>query len=112
MAALCERHGVRLPPFASWGEAEYRSDPAAARRIGEGGLGWNIVEFKPGAFATEGLGVFTLRMGDWRRLATGRGRLYAEKALMAEDGQRTPHHYHIVKTEDISNRGGGRFVVE
>ncbi len=31
---------------------------------------------------------------------------------MAEDGQRTPHHYHIVKTEDIVNRGGARFVVE
>ena len=38
--------------------------------------------------------------------ADGRGRLYAEKALFAEDGQRTPHHYHIVKTEDIVNRGG------
>ena len=45
-------------------------------------------------------------------LPTGRGRLYAEKALLAEDGQRTPHHYHIVKTEDIVNRGGARFVVE
>jgi D-lyxose ketol-isomerase len=56
--------------------------------------------------------VFTLRMGDWRQLGTGRGRLYGEKALMAEDGQRTPHHYHIVKTEDILNRGGARFVVE
>ena len=31
---------------------------------------------------------------------------------MAEDGQRTPHHFHIVKTEDIVNRGGARFVVE
>jgi len=32
--------------------------------------------------------------------------------MMAEDGQRTPHHYHVVKTEDIVNRGGARFVVE
>ena len=31
---------------------------------------------------------------------------------MVEDGQRTPHHYHVVKTEDILNRGGARFVVE
>jgi len=112
MAALCERCGVRLPPFAFWSEERYREEPAAARRISEAGLGWNIVEFQPGGFASEGLGVFTLRMGDWRQLATGRGRLYAEKALMAEDGQRTPHHYHIVKTEDIINRGGARFVVE
>lgn len=112
MAALCERHGVCLPPFARWSEDDYRVDPGAARRIAQAGLGWNVVEFSPGGFATEGLGVFTLRMGDWRQLANGRGRLYAEKALMSEDGQRTPHHYHIVKTEDILNRGGARFVVE
>ena len=51
-------------------------------------------------------------MGDWRELDAGRGRLYAEKAIFAEDGQRAPHHYHVVKTEDIVNRGGARFVVE
>ena len=112
MLEMCARHGVRLPPFALWGEEQYRDDPAAARRILDGGLGWNVVEFKPGEFAKMGLSVFTLRMGDWRQLQQGRGRLYAEKALLAEDGQRTPHHYHIVKTEDIVNRGGARFVVE
>jgi hypothetical protein len=110
--AFCERHGVRLPPFALWGEDDYRANPAAASRILEAGLGWNIVEFQPGNFAKAGLSAFTLRMGDWRLLSHGRGRLYAEKALLAEDGQRTPHHYHIVKTEDIVNRGGARFVVE
>lgn len=112
MLEMCARHGVRLPPFALWGEAQYRADPAAARRILDGGLGWNVVEFMPGEFAKAGLGVFTLRMGDWRQLAQGGGRLYAEKAMLAEDGQRTPHHYHIVKTEDVVNRGGARFVVE
>jgi D-lyxose ketol-isomerase len=112
MLTFCDRHGVRLPPFALWGEEHYRADPAAAARILEAGLGWNIVEFQPGKFAESGLSVFTLRMGDWRHLSHGRGRLYAEKALLAEDGQRTPHHYHIVKTEDIVNRGGARFVVE
>ena len=112
MLAACSVHGVRLPPFAVWSDAQYRDDRSAARYIAERGLGWSIVEFRPGAFATDGLSVFTLRMGDWRRLGNGRGRLYAEKALYAEDGQRTPCHYHIVKTEDIVNRGGARFVVE
>jgi D-lyxose ketol-isomerase len=111
-AALCDKHGVKLPPFAFWSEEQYRDDPAAAQRIAEGGLGWNVSEFRPGGFAAEGLVVFTSRMGDWRQLATGCGRLYGEKLLVAEDGQRTPHHYHIVKTEDILNRGGARFVVE
>jgi D-lyxose ketol-isomerase len=112
MLELCERHRFKLPPFALWGEAQYLAAPASARRIREAGLGWNVVEFKPGAYASEGLSLFTTRMGEWRDLASGGGRLYAEKAMMAEDGQRTPHHFHIVKTEDILNRGGARFVVE
>jgi len=112
MVAMCARFGVALPPFALWREQDYRADPDAARRIAQAGLGWSVNEFKRGGFATDGLTVFTLRMGDWRRLDHGRGRLYAEKALMAENGQRTPRHYHIVKTEDVINRGGARFVVE
>jgi D-lyxose ketol-isomerase len=112
MLELCERHAFKLPPFALWGAEDFRVDAESTKRIAEGGLGWNVVEFTPGGYAREGLSVFTMRMGDWRGLKKGSGRLYGEKALMAEDGQRTPHHYHIVKTEDILNRGGARFVVE
>jgi len=112
MLELCQRHHYALPPFARWSQERHRADPQALARIAAGGLGWNVVEFKPGAFATAGLTLITTRMGDWRALPSGRGRLYGEKAMMAEDGQRTPHHYHRVKTEDILNRGGARFVVE
>ena len=112
MLKLCDRHGVALPPFALWREADFRANPDAARLIAGRRMGWNVVEFKPGQFAREGLTLFTLRMGDWRELGSGRGRLYAEKAIVAEDGQRAPHHFHVVKTEDIVNRGGARFVVE
>jgi D-lyxose ketol-isomerase len=112
MLELCARHGVALPPFALWRETDFRNNADAAKLIAERGVGWNVVEFKPGLFAREGLTLFTLRMGDWRDLGAGRGRLYGEKAIAAEDGQRAPHHYHVVKTEDIVNRGGARFVVE
>jgi D-lyxose ketol-isomerase len=112
MLALCDRHQFKLPPFALWGEAQYRSRAEAARRIGRTGLGWSVVEFSPGAYRSRGLTLFTARMGDWRGLAAGAGRLYGEKALMVEDGQVTPHHFHIIKTEDILNRGGARLVVE
>jgi D-lyxose ketol-isomerase len=112
MLTMCERCGARLPPFALWREEDYRADPAAAARIFEGGLGWSVVEFQPDQFAELGLTLFTLRMADWRQLSHGRGRLYAEKALLVEAGQRTPHHYHIVKSEDIINRGGAKLVVE
>ena len=112
MLELCVAHGVRLPPFALWGEAEFRANADAAKFIAARGLGWSVVEFRPGAFATEGLTLFTLRMGDWAAVGSGCGRLYAEKAIMLEDGQRAPHHYHAVKTEDIVNRGGARLLVE
>ena len=112
MLAQCARHGLALPPFALWTPPQFRAERDAARRIAAGGLGWNIVEFTPGAFATKGLSAFTARMGDWRDLARGRGRLYGEKALMLEDGQGAPHHYHVVKTEDILNRGGARLMLE
>jgi D-lyxose ketol-isomerase len=49
-------------------------------------------------------------MGDWRKLAAGRVRLDAEKALLVDAGQCAPHD--IVKTEDIVNRGGARLVIE
>jgi D-lyxose ketol-isomerase len=112
MLEACQRFGLRLPRFAEWGPEAFRADPSSTQRIARHGLGWNIVEFAPGDFAREGLSVFTLRMGDWRDLPKGAGRLYSEKALLADDGQRTPYHYHSVKTEDIINRGGGRFIVE
>jgi D-lyxose ketol-isomerase len=112
MLELCERHNFKLPAFAHWREDNYRAQAPAARRIRAEGLGWNVVEFSPDEYARRGLTLFTLRMGDWRGRPAGAGRLYAEKAMMALDGQITPHHYHVVKTEDILNRGGARFVVE
>jgi D-lyxose ketol-isomerase len=112
MQALCDRFGVTLPAFARWDKADFLANPEPAAFIAARGLGWNVVEFRPDAFATDGLTLFTLRMGDWRDLETKRGRLYAEKAIMSLDGQRAPHHYHLVKTEDFVNRGGARFVVE
>ncbi|MFO1150002.1 MAG: D-lyxose/D-mannose family sugar isomerase [Alsobacter sp.] len=110
--ALCRRHGYALPPFARWSPQEAVRHPAALEAMASGGLGWNVVEFGSGTFARSGLVVFTSRMGPAADLTGGGGRLYAEKILVAQDGQVTPHHYHVVKTEDIVNRGGARFVVE
>ncbi len=109
---VCARYGAALPGFATWSPEEALRHPDALDRMIAGGLGWNVVEFGSGRFATDGLVVFTSRMGPAADLKTGGGRLYAEKWLIAHDGQRTPHHYHVVKTEDIVNRGGASFVVE
>jgi D-lyxose ketol-isomerase len=110
--ATCERFGHALAPFARWSPQEALARPDAVAAMARGGLGWAVAEFVPGRFASDGLVVFTARMGDPALLGSGGGKLYGEKVLVARDGQRTPHHFHVVKTEDIINRGGGRFVVE
>ena len=112
MLAACQRHGLPLPPFALWREDEYRANPDAARRIATSGLGWNIVEFRPALSAARGSACSPCAWATGANFSKGRGRFYAEKALYAEDGQRAPPHYHVVKTEDIVNRGGARFVIE
>ena len=45
-------------------------------------------------------------------LDAGLGRVYAEKLLISAQDQISPMHRHIVKTEDIINRGGGVLVLE
>ena len=49
MQALCDRHGVALPAFSRWDDAAFRANPDAADFIAARGLGWNVVEFRPGA---------------------------------------------------------------
>ena len=105
--AVMGAEGFRLPSFAGWTPAQWREQAVATKALRAAGLGWNIVEFEKDAFFRSGIAVFTLRMGDYRELSRGGGRLYAEKAFVLFESQRVPHHYHRVKTEDLINRGGG-----
>jgi D-lyxose ketol-isomerase len=41
-----------------------------------------------------------------------KGKLYAEKIMVVEEGQVTPMHFHWNKMEDIINRGGGYLLVQ
>jgi len=101
--------GFALPPFARWAPADWR-EPAAAVPAARG-LGWDVTDFGLGAFRERGILLFTLRNGTPDALARGRGKLYCEKAIVAVPGQHCPMHSHVVKTEDIINRGGGRLVL-
>ena len=69
-------------------------------------LGWDVTDFGSDDFAHTGAVLFTLRNGN---LKEGVGTPYAEKVILMKDGneQEIPMHYHIEKTEDIINRGGG-----
>ncbi|WP_171125127.1 MULTISPECIES: D-lyxose/D-mannose family sugar isomerase [unclassified Ruegeria] len=108
--AFIRSFGAVLPPFANWTPDQMRSDQATVIR--ERGLGWDITDYGQGRFDELGLFLFTLRNGDVADLNQGRGMLYAEKVLVSRDKQLSPMHRHIIKAEDIINRGGGDLVME
>ena len=103
---LINETGNCLPPFAFWSPEELVANVRKkdCEGIVTAGLGWTVTDFGLDNFIENGLVVFTLRMGDHHQLSTGRGRLYGEKILIQREGQRTPFHYHLVKTEDVINR--------
>ena len=104
--------GYILPPFARWTPAEMQARKADLGNITGSSLGWDITDFGLGDFETSGLFLFTTRNGRVEDLKRGRGMLYAEKAMIARKQQLTPLHTHLLKAEDIINRGGGTLVIE
>jgi D-lyxose ketol-isomerase len=110
--AFFERFGQKLPPFAAWTAEDWRARRAEAGRILDARLGWDITDFGRGDFARFGLVLFTVRNGRIEDLKRGAGRVYAEKAMIVREGQVTPMHRHVMKTEDIINKGGATLAVK
>jgi hypothetical protein len=107
-AFFAEQH-FALPPFASWTPEEWATKGHEADEIRENALGWDLTDFGSGDFGAFGLVLFTVRNGDVDDPAQKK---YAEKLMISGDEQMTPWHFHWAKTEDIINRGGGRFICE
>ncbi len=107
MAAFAEHEGFKLPPFAHWTPAEWRSKGPECDHIRRAGLGWDVTDFGSKQFAKEGLTLLTIRNGLLNDRSTPP---YCEKLMLALPGQRTPMHFHWNKSEDIINRGGGTMV--
>lgn len=108
--AFIRSFGYAMPPFAYWSPGEM-----AARRpagIVERRLGWDVTDYGQGKFDELGLFLFTVRNGRMADLANGRGMLYAEKIMISRRGQLSPMHRHVIKAEDIVNRGGAKLVLE
>ena len=99
--------GTILPPFAHWSPGQMRDRRPEIGGILGAGLGWDITDFGQGQFAETGLFLFTLRNGREEDLRRGGGMCYAEKIMISRKDQITPMHRHVVKAEDIINRGGG-----
>ena len=51
------------------------------------------------------------RNGSLADLTAGRGMVYAEKLLISQENQISPMHTHVIKAEDIINRGGATLVI-
>ncbi|MEM7752685.1 MAG: D-lyxose/D-mannose family sugar isomerase [Pseudomonadota bacterium] len=111
---MIRSHGFTLPPFAYWSPDDFRTRVAdgTARRIAEARMGWDITDYGQGRYDQMGLFLFTLRNGHLADLERGRGMVYAEKLLISKQDQLSPMHTHIIKSEDIINRGGATLVVE
>jgi hypothetical protein len=110
--AFIRGHGFHLPPFAYWTPEQWAAKGPEVAEIADKRLGWDITDWGMGDYTRLGLFLFTIRNGDLANLATGRGKLYAEKLLIVGVDQITPFHFHWVKTEDIINRGGGDLLVQ
>ena len=118
---LFDAHRFPLPPFAYRSPAAWREAGSEADEIRRCRLGWDLTDFGRGDFERCGLLLFTLRNGRAADAADtgtspsttlGPVKPYAEKIMVVGDAQVAPWHYHVVKMEDIINRGGGRLVIE
>ena len=108
--AFIRSFGFVLPPFATW--PPERILGAEGKLLRARGMGWDITDYGQGKFEELGLFLFTLRNGRSEDLSRGRGMLYAEKIMISRKDQLSPLHRHIIKAEDIINRGGATLVVE
>jgi D-lyxose ketol-isomerase len=108
---MIRTHGFTLPPFAYWSPDDFRARTDAARIV-EARMGWDITDYGQGDFDRLGLFLFTLRNGRLTDLERGRGMVYAEKLLISRQDQLSPCHTHLIKSEDIINRGGATMVIE
>lgn len=111
---MIRTHGFTLPPFAYWTPDDFRARVAdgSAARISQSRMGWDITDYGQGNFDGLGLFLFTLRNGSLTDLQRGSGMVYAEKLLISKQNQLSPMHTHIIKSEDIINRGGATLAVE
>ena len=109
---MIRRHGFALPPFAYWSTEQFKARAEKARHVIDARCGWDITDYGAGRFDEMGLFLFTLRNGLLSDLKRGGGMCYAEKLLISKQDQLSPMHTHILKAEDIINRGGATLVVE
>lgn len=109
---IIRSHGFILPPFADWTPNVFTARQDAARHVIDARCGWDVTDYGADRYDDMGLFLFTLRNGRLADLQRGGGMCYAEKLLISKQDQLSPMHTHVIKAEDIINRGGATLVVE
>ena len=109
---MIRAYGFVLPPWAYWTPETFQARAAEAKAVISARCGWDITDYGAGRFDEMGLFLFTLRNGRLADLRRGGGMCYAEKLLISKQDQLSPMHTHVIKAEDIINRGGATLVVE
>ena len=109
---MMRKHGFVLPPFAYWTPEDFKSRKDVAKNVIDARCGWDVTDYGDENFDNMGLFLFTLRNGRLADLQRGGGMCYAEKLLISKQDQLSPMHAHVLKVEDIINRGGATLVVE
>jgi D-lyxose ketol-isomerase len=109
---MIRQYGFVLPPFARWTPEQFQAKKDIARNVIDARCGWDITDYGKGDYDRMGLFLFTLRNGRLADLQRGGGMCYAEKLLISKQDQLSPCHTHVIKAEDIINRGGATLVVE
>lgn len=99
--------GFLLPPFAYFSPEEMKARRSDINNIIDARLGWDITDYGAEKYDEMGLFLFTVRNGNQEDLKKGGGMCYAEKIMISRKDQLSPMHRHVVKAEDIINRGGG-----
>jgi D-lyxose ketol-isomerase len=110
--AFIRSFGFVLPPFAYWTPTEMQARHDAIRGITGARMGWDITDYGQERFDSLGLFLFTLRNGRLADLQRGGGMCYAEKLLISRQDQLSPMHTHVIKAEDIINRGGATLALK
>lgn len=105
MEAMLKQHCIELPPFCKWTPKEWDGKNEEYDEIRDNMLGWDITDCGLGDFDRTGFALITLRNGNQHD--SKYKKVYAEKLIMLKEGQHFPLHYHLLKSEDIINRGGG-----
>lgn len=109
---MIRNFGFILPPFANWTPETFRARASEARHVIDARCGWDVTDYGAGRYDEMGLFLFTLRNGRLADLQRGGGMCYAEKLLISKQEQLSPMHTHVIKAEDIINRGGATLVIE